>query len=683
MSLFKTKNIFNNSTNLKFIKKQFSFSQLLFSNCLSKHSNKIIKNSLNRGIYGSLTKKQFSYDEPSLESQLENFVKPELVRNVAIIAHVDHGKTTLVDCMLKQSGVTINTSDSMDSNDLEKERGITILSKCTSIMYNGKKINIVDTPGHQDFGGEVERIMSMVDSVCLVVCASEGPMPQTKYVLKKALNRGFIPIVVINKVDRNTARLEEVENEIFDLFINLDATEEQMNYKLIYASAKSGWASLNKKVVGDSVIPLLNMITEDVPYPKVDQNGELKMLISQIESNSFFGKMLIGRIDSGFVEVGQKVNAIDQEGNLVESAKIYKIIKRVGMNLIHLNKAYAGDIVQLAGFKDATVTHTMNKVGNTHIIKSIPIDPPMISMIIKVNDSPYYGKDGDKFTFQQLSERLLKEAESDVSLKVVIDNKKKDHILVYGRGDLHLGILIEKMRREGYELAICPPQVIFQYDKNNNRLEPIEILDITIHEAHTQFLYDFALTRYGEISSTTKLNDDKIKLIMEIPTRGIFGLRTKLISMTKGDLIFQSKLKGYEPFKGPIKRVSKGAIIAVAKGKCTTFSLKDVENHGELFVVPGTEVYEGNIIGELNKEGGEVEVNPCKEKPSSNVRTTVKEENVKLQPVKQLSIEDCIVMLRGDELLEVTPKHLRIRKTILDSGLRRKLKREKKLDESL
>lgn len=683
MSLLKTKNIFNNSKYLNIVKKQFSLTKFILENRFKTKILKSNENSFTRLYRGNSNKYFSTQEEPTLESQLENFVKPELVRNVAIIAHVDHGKTTLVDCMLKQSGVGINTSESMDSNDLEKERGITILSKCTSIMYNGKKINIVDTPGHQDFGGEVERIMSMVDSVCLVVCASEGPMPQTKYVLRKALSRGFIPIVVINKVDRNTARVEEVENEIFDLFINLDANEEQMNYKLIYASAKSGWASLNKKQIGDSVLPLLNLICDDVPYPKVDQSGELKMLISQIESNSFFGKMLIGRIDSGFVEVGQKVNAIDQEGNISESAKIFKIIKRVGMKLVHLNKAYAGDIVQLAGFKDATVTHTINKVGNNHVIKSIPIDPPMISMIIKINDSPYYGKDGDKFTYTQLSDRLIKEAESDVSLKVVIDNKKKDHILVYGRGDLHLGILIEKMRREGYEMAICPPQVIFQTDKNNNKLEPIEILEIIIHEAHTQFLYDFALTRYGEISSTTKMNDDKVKIIIEIPTRGIFGLRTKLISMTKGDLIFQSKLKGYEPYKGPIKRVSKGAIIAIAKGKCTTFSLKDVENHGELFVVPGTEVYEGNIIGELNKEGGEVEVNPCKEKPSSNVRTTVKEENVKLQPIKPLSIEDCIVMLRGDELLEVTPKNLRIRKTILDSSLRRKMKREKKLDENL
>lgn len=632
-----------------------------------------------------LTAANLKAEEFGVHEAVMKNMDPAKIRNIAIIAHVDHGKTTLVDCMLSQGGINLSSGGerAMDSNELEQERGITILSKCTAISYKGYKINIVDTPGHQDFGGEVERIMNMVDSVCLVVCASEGPMPQTRYVLMKALSRGLKPIVVINKSDRDTARLVDVENEIFDLFVSLDASDDQMEYPLLYASAKNGWASFDKPSKNDApstnVFPLLDVIISRVDPPKVTLEGNVTMLVSQIESNQFFGKMLIGRIHSGILKVGQRVTAIDQDGKPAESSKVFKLIKRYGTKQMEVDEVGAGDIVSVAGFTTATVTHTINDLGQNKIIPSLPIDPPMISMNIRPNDSPYHGREGDKITFQQLKDRLLKEAENDVSLRVQLDPKSKDMITIYGRGDLHLGILLEKLRREGFEMALNPPQVIFKYDDNGIKMEPIEIVTIEFGEEFMDFLIDMLMPRHGEIVTSKNLNNGKVKVDIDIPARGMFGLRSRLINMTKGHVIIQSKLKGYEPFKGPISRISKGAIIAMYRGKCTSYALKDAENHGDLYVCPGTEVYEGMVIGELNKEGGEVELNPCREKVLTNVRTTSKDENIKLLPIKTFSIEESMVTLRGDELLEVTPKSLRIRKKVLDISMRRKLKRENKL----
>ncbi len=601
---------------------------------------------------------------------------PTKFRNIAIIAHVDHGKTTLVDCMLKQGGVAVSMERTMDSNELEQERGITILSKCTGISHNGYKINIVDTPGHQDFGGEVERIMNMVDGVILVVCAAEGPMPQTRYVLKKALARGLKPIVVINKVDREAARVTEVENDVLDLFCQLNASEEQLDYSLLYASARNGWAIKNMNSPRTTVKDLLDTIIERVPQPKVDLDKEFSMLVSQTESNQFFGKMLIGRIASGRVNVGDRIHSVDQKGNKIEVNKVYKIIRRFGVHQIELQTAVAGDIVSIAGFEKATVTHTLNALTHSHVIPSVPIDPPMISMTIKPNDSPYHGKEGDKFTYLQLKERLLKECENDVSLRVEFDPKQKDSIFVFGRGDLHLGVLVEKMRREGYELALTPPQVIFKVE-DGKKMEPVEEVTVELDTDHVNILLDSVQNRKGVMISSDPLNDNKSKVIFEAPSRGLFGFRPFMIALTKGHCQIISKLKCYEEFKGPIKKSSKGAILACHQGKATTFALKDVEAHGNLFISPGTEVYNGMVIGELNKEG-EVEVNPCKEKPSTNIRTVSKEENIKLSPPKQVSLEDCMVSLRSDELLEVTPKNIRIRKKILDSSARRKVKREKR-----
>jgi GTP-binding protein len=621
----------------------------------------------------------------ALESRIEEDLAtikmndPTKFRNIAIIAHVDHGKTTLVDCMLKQAGVSFSNERAMDSNELEQERGITILSKCTGISYNGYKINIVDTPGHQDFGGEVERIMNMVDGVILVVCAAEGPMPQTRYVLKKALARGLKPVVVINKVDRESARIVEVENDVLDLFCSLNATEEQLDYPLLFASARNGWAIKNMNEPKTSVKDLFQAIVDRVPQPVVDLEKEFSMLVSQTESNQFFGKMLIGRIGSGRLSVGDRICAVDQKGAKIEVNKVYKIIRRFGVHQIELQTAVAGDIVSIAGFEKATVTSTMNAPTHTTVIPSVPIDPPMISMTIKPNDSPYHGKEGDKFTFLQLKERLLRECENDVSLKVEFDPKQKDSIFVFGRGDLHLGILVEKMRREGYELALTPPQVIYKTE-NGKKMEPIEEVVVEVDTDHVNLLLDSIQNRKGIMIGSDPLNDNKSKVTFEAPSRGLFGFRPFMIALTKGHVVIVSKLKGYEEFKGPIKKSSRGAILSCHQGKTTTFAMKDVEAHGNLFISPGSDVYAGMVIGELNKEG-EVEVNPCREKPCTNIRTVSKEENIKLAPPKVVSLEDCMVSLRPDELLEVTPKNIRIRKKILDSSARRKVKRERRDEE--
>jgi GTP-binding protein len=604
---------------------------------------------------------------------------PTKFRNIAIIAHVDHGKTTLVDCMLKHAGVSVSNERAMDSNELEQERGITILSKCTGISYKGSKINIVDTPGHQDFGGEVERIMNMVDGVILVVCAAEGPMPQTRYVLKKALARGLKPIVVINKVDRDSARVVDVENDILDLFCSLNATEEQLNYSLLYASARNGWAVKSMSDEKSHVMALLDTIVKDIPPPQVDVEKDFSMLVSQTESNQYFGKMLIGRIHSGKVSVGDRIQTIDQKGVVAQVNKVHKIIRRFGVHQIELQTAVAGDIVSIAGFDKSTVTHTLNSLNNNTIIPSIPIDPPMISMAIKPNDSPFHGKEGDKYTYLQLKERLLRECENDVSLRVDLDPRQKDTIFAFGRGDLHLGVLVEKMRREGFEMALTPPQVIFK-EENGKKLEPIEEVTLEIDLNLVNILLDSIQSRKGVLISSEETSDGKSKITFEAPSRGLFGFRPFVIALTKGHVAVLSKLKGYEEYKGTLKRNTRGVILSCHQGKATTFALKDVEAHGSLFITPGTDVYSGMVIGELNKEG-EVEVNPCKEKHTSNVRTTSKDENIKLAPPKIVSLEDCMVNLRSDELLEVTPKNIRIRKKILDSPTRRKFKREGKESE--
>lgn len=603
-------------------------------------------------------------------------------RNIAIIAHVDHGKTTLVDCMLNNSGLKVSNERAMDSIDLEQERGITILSKCTAINYKNHKINIVDTPGHADFGGEVERIMTMVDGVCLVVCATEGPMPQTKFVLMKALQRGLKLIIVINKVDRETARVKEVENEVFDLFCTLDANDSQLDYPIVYASAKNGWATKELGVQKDNVEDLLETIVNTFESPKNDQNTEFSMLVTQSEHDNHFGKMLIGKIESGTLKLNDKVDSYDQDGKLVESGKIMKIVRRCGVYKLDMTEAVAGDIVSIAGMNNSTVTNTIVLTGTKKVIPSVKIDPPMISILIMANDSPLQGKEGTKWTFNELRDRLIEESRNDVSLRVEFDQKKKDAITVYGRGDLHLGVLIEKMRREGFEMSVTPPQVIYKVEKGK-KLEPVEHVTIEIADEFVSLLSDQIINRKGEMKDNKELPNNRMIVEFEAPTRGLFGFRPFFIQQTKGNVVIQSKLKGYEPYKGPIKAATNGAILSMAGGVASAYSLKDVEKHGLLYITPGTPCYCGMVIGELNKADGEMDVNPCKEKPTSNVRAAGKEDFFRLSPPKVKSLEDIIVNLRPDELLEATPVSLRIRKVILDKDERKRLIRDKKYDDML
>eukprot|EP00347_Sterkiella_histriomuscorum_P012488 403368384 len=613
-------------------------------------------------------------------SDILNNSDPKKIRNLAIIAHVDHGKTTLVDCLLKQTGISFSDERAMDSNDIEKERGITILAKCTSVVHKDFKLNIVDTPGHQDFGGEVERIMTMVDGVCLVVCATEGPMPQTKFVLKKALSHGLKPIVVINKVDRDSARVQEVENEIFDLFCLLEATDEQLDYPVIYASARSGWAVNNMTKKRENVKDLFESIVSYIPHPKVDQQGELKMLITQTESNRYFGRMLIGRIHQGQMTLGDKISAVDSTGKIVETSKVIKIIKKFGMNQVELNTAFAGDIVSVAGFMNGTVNHTVNAAGKTHVIPSTPIDPPMIKLQVTFNDSPLKGQEGDKCTINQIRERILKEAEDDVSLRVSTFVVGGERVEIAGRGDLHLGVLIEKMRREGFELAVTPPEVVMQPDPKDpkKQLEPYEEVQIDTDLEYVSLLIDKINGRKGILLSADDQPDGRQMLKFKVPSRGLLGFRTELVNDTRGTALMRSQFLEYDEYCGSIKKNPKGAIISMAQGNTTAYALRDVEEKGTLFVGPNTPVYPGMVIGEYVLEDSDMEMNPTKLKKLTNIRTVGSEEQIKLQPPRLFTLEEAVTYIREDELVEVTPKWIRIRKRILDAQERKKSKRDQK-----
>jgi GTP-binding protein len=600
-------------------------------------------------------------------------------RNIAIIAHVDHGKTTLVDALIKKSGAGSEKVTSMDSNQLEQEKGITILSKCTGVTYNGYKINIVDTPGHSDFGGEVERIMSMVDGVALVVCAVEGPMPQTKFVLNKALKQKLKPMVVINKVDRPGARVKEVENEIFDLFCSLDCNDELLDYPLFYASAKGGWATRNMEGEKQDITTILQSVIDHIPPPKVDVSSNFSMLVSQTESNTYFGKMLIGRINSGVAKVGDKIVAIDPQGNLVESNKIFKIIRRYGMSQIEMAKAVAGDIVSIAGFTNATVTHTLNEQGKNVVIPSISIDPPMLSIDLSVNTSPLVGKEGTKYTSSQIRERLVRESENDVALKINFGDKttsKSDSSFeIQGRGDLHLGVLIEKMRREGFEMSVTPPKVVLKNDAKKGVMEPIEILTIEAGHDHSAAIMENVTNRRGTLVTCEELSKDKQRTVFHIPTRGLIGLRSELLNETKGTAIVTTEFLEYSEYRGHLKTTRKGAMICPVDGSCTPYGIKELEVHGTMFVKPGQKVYNGMVIGEHLKEE-DIELNPTKEKKLTNIRSVGSEEKVILQQPKIFTLEEAISYVRDDEIIEVTPENIRIRKKELDPNQRKRQRRD-------
>lgn len=566
----------------------------------------------------------------------------------------------------------------MDNIDIEQERGITIMSKVTSILHADHKLNIVDTPGHADFGGEVERIMDMVDGVCLVVCATEGPMAQTKFVLEKALQKGCLPIVVINKVDRPSARLDEVEDEIFDLFCNLEPTDEQLEYPTLYASAKEGWAVDDMDKPKEGVDDLLNAIIERVPKPDIMEDGETpKMLISQTESNQYLGRMLVGKVNRGSINRNDLLQAIDVEGKKVDSGKILKIMKKFGTGEVELDAAHAGDIVSVSGLGQATVSNTITDVTDFDPIHSIPIDPPMLNMTLTYNDSPFSGDDGDKCTINQIVERLVREAEDDVSLKVHVDPKTSDKIKISGRGDLHLGILLEKMRREGFELSVSPPEVTMKEDDNGELLEPIEIMTMEVEQQHSGAIIDSMNNRKGLLIEASDLPSGNTELKFDVPSRGLLGFRGFLTTLTRGQAVVSSEFDRFDDHRGEVKKVLKGAIISTTKGNCTAYTLKDVEQKGQLFVAPNFPVYEGLVIGEHVLDT-DMEMNPTKAKALTNVRTQGKEEQIKLQGHRSFTVEEAVAYMRDDELVELTPKWIRIRKQVLSQAERRRTKRNAK-----
>lgn len=595
-------------------------------------------------------------------------------KNFAIIAHVDHGKTTLIDSMLKQSGQMREVTERMmDSNDLEKERGITILAKCTSITYGEYKLNIIDTPGHADFGGEVERVLSMVDGVVLLVDAAEGPMPQTKFVLTKALALGLEPIVVINKIDRSDARADEVLNEIFDLFVALNANDRQLDFKILYASGRSGWAVKELEDERKDLTPLFETIIEHVPSPKCDVNTQFKMLVTILDYDQYLGRVLIGKIYDGKIKRNDIIKALDLNNNLVEKAKVTKLLSFEGLTRVPVEEAVAGDIVAIAGFEKASVADTMCDINNEIAIPSIPIDPPTMSITIGVNTSPLVGLDGGKVTSRLLRDRLFKEAESNVAINVS-ESKDSESFEVAGRGELQLGVLIEELRREGYEMSISRPQIVYKYE-DGKKLEPIEEVVVDVDDEFTGTVINSLTSRGGGFVKQGSSGTGKTRLLFHIATRSLIGYYSDFLSETRGTGVLTKSFLEYAEAKSEPHKRANGALISMADGVAVAYALWNLEPRGILFVEPQEKVYVGMIVGMHNKDN-DLEVNPTKNKQLSNMRTTSKDEAIRLQPIKKLTIEDCISFLNDDELLEVTPKTIRLRKRYLDPNERKRMSRE-------
>eukprot|EP01132_Coremiostelium_polycephalum_P006141 gene6141-7650_t len=625
-----------------------------------------------------ISKNQFIINSKQSQSVISNNysttgAKHENVRNVAIIAHVDHGKTSLVDQLLKQSGtLKENLERVMDSNQLEKERGITIMAKCTSLNFKDYKLNIVDTPGHGDFGGEVERVLSMVDGVVLLVDATEGPMAQTKFVLSKALQAGLKPIVVINKMDRSTIRVDEVESEIFDLFATLGATEEQLSYPTLYASGREGWADLSREGDRANIHPLLDTMISYVPCPNVKPDEPFSMLVTNLESDPFVGRIVTGKIYSGRIKVGAPLRVMDTKGSVIEAGKVTKIFARRGIERIQLEEGEAGDIIGIAGFPSATVSNTIATESVTEPIYAQPIDPPVLAMHFEPNNSPFAGKEGTHLTSLKIKQRLLKELESNVSLQVVFSGETFE---VKGRGELQLGILLENMRREGFEVAVSQPRVVFKKEEGQI-LEPQEEVTIDVDSEYSGMIIEKLSKRKGDIIEM-KQSMGKSRLVFLIPSRGLIGLRSEIINDTKGTGVMNHLFHSYIPHKGAMQNLEKGALISMSEGSTTAFALSSIEDRGILFVGPQVPVYAGMVIGEHAKLN-DLDVNPVKTKHLSNMRTTSKEEGIRLQPPKVLKLEEAIASVKEDELIEITPKTIRLRKKELDAGKRARITKDKK-----
>lgn len=597
------------------------------------------------------------------------------LRNIAIIAHVDHGKTTLVDGLLKQSGTFRDNQKvetcAMDSNELERERGITILSKCTSVEWKGVRINIVDTPGHADFGGEVERILSMVDGVILLVDSSEGPMPQTKFVLGKALKVGLKPIVVINKADKPDARVDEVLNEVFDLFVSLNANDEQLDFPVLYASGRNGWAVKDLSEEKKDLSVLFDLILDKVSAPVCYPDKPFSMLATTLEADKFIGRMLTGKIHSGSVKAGDTVKVISQDNKEIERFRITKIMAFRGLTRQSLEEAHAGDIVAIAGVAKGTVADTLCDFAVTEAIKAQPIDPPTLIMTFAVNDSPLAGKEGDKVTSRVIAERLQKEAEGNIALKISA-TKNSDAFEVAGRGELQLGVLIETMRREGFELSISRPRVVFKKDENGQLLEPIDEVVVDVDDEFSGTVVEKMGTRRAELIEMIPAQaGNKVRLIFHAPTRGLIGYHSEFLTDTHGTGVMNRIFYDYEPYKGEIAGRRNGVIISSENGTAIAYSLWKLEDRGPMFIDPNVPVYVGMIIGEHTKPN-DIEVNPCRSKQLTNIRAAGKDEAISLTPPRRISLEEGLSYIQDDELLEVTPKTIRLRKRILDPILRKR-----------
>lgn len=598
------------------------------------------------------------------------------LRNVAIIAHVDHGKTTLVDAMLKQSHIFRANEQVaervMDSNAIERERGITILSKNTAVMYKDIKINIVDTPGHADFGGEVERVLNMVDGVLLLVDASEGPMPQTKYVLRKALEQGLKPIVVINKIDRPDQRIDDVYDEVLELFMELGADDDQLDFPVVYAIARDGIAKLDLDDESDSLEPLMDLLIKEIPAPQGDVEGPLQMMVTTLDSDEYVGRVAIGRIMRGKIKEGQNVVVISGDGETKE--RIGKVYVYQGLKRMEVSEAELGEIVAITGLPSASIGHTVADAENPEALPSINIDEPTLSMTFGVNTSPFAGREGQFVTSRHLRDRLYKETETNVSLRVE-ETDSPDTFKVSGRGELHLSILIETMRREGYELQIGKPEVIYK-EINGQLCEPIENLTIEVPQEFMGTVMESLGTRKAELSNMTELKG-YLRLEFTIPARGLIGFRSEFLTNTKGNGIMNHVFHGYAPYKGDIPGRSRGSLVAFEQGETTPYGIYTLQDRGVMFISPNQMVYEGMIIGENTREL-DMDVNPCKKKNVSNMRSSSSDEAIRLTPPRLLSLEQALEFINKDEMVEVTPESIRLRKTILDKSQRGRLRKNAK-----
>ena len=602
------------------------------------------------------------------------------LRNIAIIAHVDHGKTTLVDTMMQQSGAfraNQNVAErAMDSGELERERGITILAKCTSVEWKDTRINIVDTPGHADFGGEVERILSMVDGVVLLVDAAEGPMPQTKFVTAKALKLGLKPIVVVNKVDKPDARSYDVQTEVFDLFSALDANDEQLDFPTLFASGRDGWASDEPDSHGDDLSPLFESIVKNVAAPNADENGLFSMLVTTIEADPYLGRILTGRIFSGSVKPNQAIKALNAKNEVIDQGRVQKILAFRDVTRESLDIGIAGDIVAIAGMTKATVADTLCATEVTEAIQAQPVDPPTLAMTFSVNTSPFVGQDGSKVTSRMIRERLMRESEGNVAIKIT-ETENNDAFDVAGRGELQLGVLIEQMRREGYELSISRPRVLYREDpKTGERLEPIEEVVIDVDEEYSGIVVEALSVRKGRMTEMRQAGGGKVRLTFTVPSRGLIGYHGEFMTETRGTGVLNRVFSEYAPYQGPVPGRRNGVLISNATGKSNAYGLAGLEGRGILLIGATVPVYEGMIVGEHSREN-DLEVNPLKAKQLTNVRASGTDEAIRLTPPRRMSLEDAIAYVNDDELLEVTPLNLRLRKRYLDPNVRKREDRKK------